>query len=104
MAIFNHENFTLDLTNSNKARLYKDGRLMFMGDGYRAITMLIRNSQDAGPVRERFRAQLNQREKPKFKANDLDSLKKEAFLEEEKRKAEQAKNQRKKVIRRPGIR
>ena len=101
MAIFNHENFILDLTNSNKARLYKAGRLMFMGDGYRAITMLIRNAQDTKPVKQRFSAQLSQREKPKFQTNDLDVLRREALLEEEKRKAEMTKKQR--VIRRPKI-
>jgi len=104
MTVYEHENFTVDLTKSNKARLYKNGLLMFMGDGYKAITMLIRNAKDPEPVKERFQAQLSQREKPKFQKNDMESLKKEAYLEEEKRKAEEQKNQRKKVIRRPGIR
>ena len=94
MAIFNHENFALDLTNSSKARLYKDGLLMFMGDGYRAITMLIRNAQDTKPVKQRFSAQLSQREKPKFSDGGLDQLRREAIQEEEKRKAEMTKKQR----------
>ena len=66
MAIFNHENFTLDLTHSSKARLYKDGRLMFMGDGYRAITTMLNGSQDKEPVKKKFNAQLTMRQKPKL--------------------------------------
>lgn len=90
--MFGHENFVLDLSNTNKAMLYKDGRLVFMGDGYRAITMLITNSQDPGPVREKFNAQLTLREKPKFqKDTDIDTLRKEAWEAERKRQEEQNK-------------
>ena len=39
---------------------------MFMGDGYRAITMMMRNCKDRKPVQEKFKAQLTQREKCKF--------------------------------------
>jgi hypothetical protein len=62
-----------------------------MGDGYKAILQLIRLSNDAPEVKEKFRAQLEMREKPKFKSNDLDALRKEALLEEEKRKLEMLK-------------
>ena len=34
MGIFRHENMELDLTTSSKAKLYKDGKLLFIGDGY----------------------------------------------------------------------
>lgn len=56
--IFRHENFLLDLENAHRAKLYKDDKLLFLGDGYKAITMLIRNSKNSMPVEEKFRNQL----------------------------------------------
>ena len=35
---------------------------MFMGDGYRCITMMMRNCKDYKPVKEKFKPQLNTRE------------------------------------------
>ena len=64
--IFKHENFVLDTENAGRSSLYKDGKLEFLGDGYRAITILVRNCKDPAPVREKFHNQLNMREKPKF--------------------------------------
>ena len=64
--IFKHENFVLDTENAGRSALYKDGKLEFLGDGYRAITILVRNCKDPAPVREKFHKQLNQREKPRF--------------------------------------
>ncbi len=96
MAIFNHENYILDLTNSSKARLLRDNRLIFMGDGYKAITMLIQGSKNPDPVKEQFNAQLTMREKPKFsKGDDLEALRKQALED-----AEKTKNQNKKQKRR----
>jgi|TARA_B100000035_G_scaffold62637_1_gene50691 hypothetical protein len=63
--IFKHENLIIDLTG-RKGKLYQDGKLMFMGDGYRCITMMVRNSKDNVPVREKFSAQLTTREKCKL--------------------------------------
>jgi hypothetical protein len=100
--MFRHEDFVIDLDNSNKTKLYKNGKLVFIGDGYKAITMLIRNAEDPGPVKEKFKAQLEMREKPKFeKQTDIETLRKEAAQEEEQRKAAEKK---KKVIRRPSYR
>ena len=77
--IFKHENFILDTENAGRSALYKDGKLEFLGDGYRAITILVRNCKDPAPVREKFQNQLNMREKPKFsKQNDLEVLRREA--------------------------
>lgn len=77
--IFKHENFILDTENAGRSALYKDGKLEFLGDGYRAITILVRNCKDPAPVREKFHNQLNMREKPKFsKQNDLEVLRREA--------------------------
>ena len=77
---FKHENMELDLTVSSKAKLYKDGVLLFIGDGYKAILSMINNSKDRQPVREKFHAQLNMREKPKFSKSEdaLEKLRREA--------------------------
>ena len=66
MTIFKHENFILDLNAAHKSILYKDNKLLFMGDGYKAIQILISQSSDAEPVKLKFKAQLQMREKPKF--------------------------------------
>ena len=78
--IFRHENMKLDLTVSSKAKLYKDGMLLFMGDGYKAILSMINNSKDQQPVKQKFSNQLNMREKPKFSKSDdaLERLRREA--------------------------
>tara|TARA_Y100000287_G_C13918644_1_gene208957 strand:+ start:85 stop:483 length:399 start_codon:yes stop_codon:yes gene_type:complete len=77
--IFKHENFILDTENAGRSALYKDGKLEFLGDGYRAITILVRNCVNPEPVREKFHNQLTTREKPKFtKQNDLEVLRKQA--------------------------
>ena len=66
MTIFKHENFVLDLNAAHKSILYKDNKLLFMGDGYKAIQILISQSIDSKPVKNKFKAQLQMREKPKF--------------------------------------
>ena len=77
--IFKHENFILDTENAGRSALYKDGKLEFLGDGYRAITILVRNCKDPEPVKEKFRNQLTMREKPNFsKGDDLETLRKQA--------------------------
>jgi hypothetical protein len=80
MGIFRHENMEMDMSTSSKTRLYKDDRLIFMGDGYKAITIMINNSKNQEPVREKFHAQLTMREKPKFgKGDDIEALRKQAL-------------------------
>lgn len=93
MTVFVHENLKIDLTISSKTKLYKDDLLLFIGDGYKAITIMINNAQDKDPVKEKFNKQLNMREKPRFaqKGDDLEALRKEAHesfgkLKEEKPK------------------
>jgi len=89
--IFQIENFMLDLTKSNKAKLYKESNLKFMGDGYRAITMLINSVKDPQPVKDKFKAQLSMREKPKFSnGDDLEQLKQD-LLEEERARSQKRK-------------
>mgnify|MGYP006099234253 FL=1 len=80
MGIFRHENMEMDMSTSSKTRLYKDDKLIFMGDGYKSITIMINNSKNQEPVREKFHAQLTMREKPKFgKGDDIEALRKQAL-------------------------
>lgn len=79
MTEFKHENMIIDLTTSSKTKLYKDDKLVFIGDGYKAISMMIKNSNNQQPVREKFHNQLTMREKPKFgKNDDIETLRKQA--------------------------
>ena len=80
MTIFKHENFVLDLNASHKSILYKNDKLLFMGDGYKAIQILISQSTDPKPVMKQFNAQLSMREKPKFSKSEdeLERLRREA--------------------------
>ncbi len=66
MTVFRHEDLVIDLRDANKGKLYKGRQLMFVGDGYRCITMMMRNCKDYIPVKEKFSAQLNTREKCKL--------------------------------------
>lgn len=66
MTVFRHEDLVIDLRDANKGKLYKGKQLMFVGDGYRCITMMMRNCKDYTPVKEKFSAQLNTREKCKL--------------------------------------
>ena len=72
MTTLKHENFVLDLTEGSKGKLYKDNILVFMGDGYRAITILVKNCKDPKPVQEKFKAQLTMREACRFTVKEKD--------------------------------
>ena len=78
--IYEHEDLQIDSTVSSKTRLYKDDKLVFIGDGYKAITMMINNSKNPEPVKQKFHAQLTMTEKPKFsKGDDIETLRKQAL-------------------------
>jgi hypothetical protein len=64
--IFSHEDLIIDLTNSNKGKLYKGKQLIFLGDGYKAITLMMRNAKDYKPIQKKFKAQLTMREQCKL--------------------------------------
>jgi len=90
VGIFKHEDMLMDMSISSKTKLYKDDKLLFIGDGYKAISMMINNSKNQEPVKEKFHKQLNMREKPKFsKGDDIETLRKKAL-------DEHARNQEKK--------
>ena len=76
---FKHENYVIDLDDTSKAKLYFKKQLIFIGDGYKAISIMINNSKNQQPVRDKFHNQLTMREKPKFsRQNDLEVLRREA--------------------------
>ena len=64
--IFKHEDLVIDLNNTNKGKLYKAGQLIFIGDGYRCITMMMRNAKDYKPIQQKFKPQLTMREQCKL--------------------------------------
>jgi hypothetical protein len=80
VGIFKHEDMLMDMSISSKTKLYKDDKLLFIGDGYKAISMMINNSKNQEPVKEKFHKQLNMRERPKFsKSDDIEALRKQAL-------------------------
>ena len=97
--IFKHEDMILDTTVSSKSKLYKNNKLVFMGDGYKAITIMLNNSKNNAPVKDKFWAQLSTREKPRFasKGDDLEVLRKEALESFGKQTEEKSKKKPKKT-------
>lgn len=65
MYIYKFENLELEMHDA-KAKLYCNDRLVFMGDAYKAILQFIKLSNDSPRVIQKFKAQLDSREKPKF--------------------------------------
>lgn len=55
-------------TQNNKGKLYKDGKILFMGNSWSGIVQFLVYSDNAPEVKEMFKAQLEQREQIKFKA------------------------------------
>ena len=92
MGIFKHEDMLMDMSISSRTKLYKDDKLLFIGDGYKAINIMINSSKNQEPVREKFHKQLNMREKPKFsKGDDLEALRQQALSDFGKQKEEKPK-------------
>ena len=77
---FKHENYIIDLNDTSKAKLYQNNQLIFMGDGYLAITAMLKGCKDKEPVKKQFEAQLTMREKPKFDTSndEIERLRREA--------------------------
>ena len=98
MGIFKHEDMLMDMSISSRTKLYKDDKLLFIGDGYKAITMMINSSKNQEPVREKFHKQLNMREKPKFsKGDDLEALRQQALSDFGRQKEEKPKKRKTKT-------
>jgi len=83
---YTFQNIELDLTNSSRAILYDNGKLIFKGDGYIAIKMFITRSGNNKSVIKKFKAQLDQREQPRWKDDAKDKK-----FENEIKKEEQPK-------------
>ena len=94
MTIFKHENMVIEMTSSSKTRLYRNNKLVFLGDGYKAITTMINTSENNQPVKDKFHSQLTMREKPKFGGDDIETLRKQA-IDEHNRSQEKNKKSKK---------
>ena len=66
MTKYIHNKLILDMESSNRAKLYKDGALIFIGNGWVAIKMMINESENHPDVIAKFTQQLEMREKPRF--------------------------------------
>ena len=77
---FKHENYVIDLNDTSKAKLYQNNQLIFIGDGYKAITAMLNGCEDKEPVKKQFQSQLRMREKPKFDTSndDIERMRREA--------------------------
>ena len=84
---FRHKNCAI-IMDDGKGCVYKNGQLMFKGDGYIAIKFLLSYTDDAEEVKEYFGAQLSQRERCRWQKND----EKEQLERKMKEEAEKAKN------------
>lgn len=80
-------NCRIELDNS-KGRVYRDGKLMFKGDGYIAIKFMLQWTNNAEEVKNKFKYQLSQREQCKWSKRD-EEQKYERRMKEE---AERAKS------------
>ena len=66
---FRHKNCAI-IIDDGKGCVYKNGQLMFKGDGYIAIKFLLSYTDNAEEVKEYFGAQLSQRERCRWQKND----------------------------------
>ena len=70
MTNYIHDNIMLEMDSSSRAKVYKNGNLVFLGNGWTAIKIFISESDNHPDVIARFRQQLEQREKPKFQMSE----------------------------------
>ena len=67
------KHLVLDLDNSARAKLYVGKQLVFLGDGYMALKMFIQISGNDPAVTQKFKSQLQMREKLKWKEPKKDA-------------------------------
>tara|TARA_Y100001935_G_scaffold86565_1_gene71827 strand:- start:2279 stop:2575 length:297 start_codon:yes stop_codon:yes gene_type:complete len=85
---FSYENCAIEMGDGT-GKVYRDGKLMFKGDGYVAIKFMLQFTNNAEAVRKKFNAQLSQREKCRWQKNDdKEQLEKKMREEAEKAKEE----------------
>jgi len=68
LTVYVHKDAKL-LLDSNKATIYINGKLSFRGSGYPGILQFVKYCNDPN-VTNQFKAQLEMREKPRFKQNE----------------------------------
>ena len=85
---FDFKNCSIELDNS-KGKVYRDGKLMFKGDGYIAIKFMLQWTNNAKEVQERFKYQLSQREQCKWTKRD-EERKYEKRMKEEAERAKES--------------
>ena len=83
-----YQNCTIEVDNS-QGKVYRDGKLMFKGDGYIAIKFMLQWTNNAKEVQERFKYQLSQREQCKWSKRD-EEQKYEKRMKEEAEKAKES--------------
>ena len=83
-----YQNCTIEVDNS-QGKVYRDGKLMFKGDGYIAIKFMLQWTNNAKEVQEKFQAQLSMREKCRWQKDDEKS-KTEKRMKEEAELAKQS--------------
>ena len=88
-----YENYVF-VNDNNKGVLYKDGKIMFMGNAWSAITIFLNSTNHAPEVCQLFQAQLDQRQQLRFKAEQKKPKEPAVPIPEKPKKP---------VVRRPGI-
>lgn len=66
-----YKNFVYN-NQDNKGTLYKDGRILFMGNSWSGIMQFLSETNNAPEVQAMFKQQLEQREQIKFKQHQRD--------------------------------
>ena len=74
MNVYTYGNFTF-VNDYNKCTLYKDGKILFMGNSWSGIQQFLQYTNNALEVRNMFRQQLEQREKPKYTNSEAQAQK-----------------------------
>ena len=65
--VYEYENFKY-VNQNNKGIPYKDGRILFIGNSWSGIMQFLQYTDNAQVVRDMFKAQLEQREVIKLRA------------------------------------
>ena len=94
-----YNNLVYDNRN-NKGILYRDNKILFMGNSWSGILQFLTYSNNAPEVREMFKAQLEQREQIKYKAESKKPKDPEPIQRQEPKKQpvlKQSRNDRKLV-------
>jgi len=79
------KNFVYNNQN-NKGILYKNNKILFMGNTWSGILQFLSATNNASEVREMFKAQLEQREQIRFRAESKKPRDPEPIVREEPKK------------------